>query len=231
MGTAKASLEWHGSTLLRHVGGILERAVDGPVVVVRAPGQPLPAIPDAWIVVDDARPDRGPLEALAAGLAAAAEHADVAFVASTDIPLLHPALVVAVLGGLRAQDEICVPVSGGRAQPLAAAYRACVATTAGRLLAADELRLGALLEQCATRRLDVGDAAVVNVNLPADYAAARARPAPRVSVSGITVRAATLGQAAVAARVPLPRTVTLNGVPLDADPQTPVVDGDSVVFS
>jgi molybdopterin-guanine dinucleotide biosynthesis protein A len=157
--------------------------------------------------------------------------ADVAFVASTDIPLLHPALVGAVLGGLRAQDEICVPVSGGRAQPLAAAYRASVATTAAGLLAADELRLGALLEQCATRRLDVGDASVVNINRPADYAAARARPAPQVSVAGITVRAATLGQAAIAAGVTLPRTVALNGGPVDADPQAPLVDGDSVVFS
>ena len=34
MGTAKAALEWHGSTLLRHVTGIVGRAVDGPVIVV-----------------------------------------------------------------------------------------------------------------------------------------------------------------------------------------------------
>ncbi len=45
MGTAKAWLEWHGSTLLRRVGGILERSVDGPIVVVRAAGQRLPEIP------------------------------------------------------------------------------------------------------------------------------------------------------------------------------------------
>jgi molybdopterin-guanine dinucleotide biosynthesis protein A len=229
MGAAKASLEWHGSTLVRRVGGILERSVDGPIVVVRAAGQRLPAIPGAWIVVEDERPQRGPLEGLAAGLAAVV---DVAFVASTDLPRLHPAFVVAVLGGLRAEDEICVPVSGGRAQPLAAAYRASVATAAARLLAAGELRLGALLEQCATRRLDVvDDACVVNVNVPADYAAVRARPAPRVSVGGITVRAASLGQAAAGAGVDLPRGVTLNGVAIDADPETPLVDGDSIAFA
>jgi hypothetical protein len=36
MGTPKAALEWHGSTLLRRTAGILARVTDGPVVVVRA---------------------------------------------------------------------------------------------------------------------------------------------------------------------------------------------------
>src|SRR5215213_7709623 len=45
MGTPKAALEWHGSTLLRRVVGVVARSVDGPVVVVRAPGQQLPALP------------------------------------------------------------------------------------------------------------------------------------------------------------------------------------------
>jgi molybdopterin-guanine dinucleotide biosynthesis protein A len=43
MGTPKAALEWHGSTLLRRVTGIVARATGDPVVVVRAPGQELPA--------------------------------------------------------------------------------------------------------------------------------------------------------------------------------------------
>ena len=42
MGRPKANLEWHGSTLLHRVTGIVSRAVDGPVVVVRAPDQELP---------------------------------------------------------------------------------------------------------------------------------------------------------------------------------------------
>jgi molybdopterin-guanine dinucleotide biosynthesis protein A len=45
MGSAKATLEWHGSTLLQRTVGIAVRAVDGPVFVVRAPGQQLPALP------------------------------------------------------------------------------------------------------------------------------------------------------------------------------------------
>jgi len=39
MGTPKAALEWHGSTLLRRTVGIVARATGGPVVVVRAAGQ------------------------------------------------------------------------------------------------------------------------------------------------------------------------------------------------
>ena len=53
MGSPKAALEWHGSTLLRRITGIVGRAVDGPVVVVRAPGQALPALPDGVEVVED----------------------------------------------------------------------------------------------------------------------------------------------------------------------------------
>src|SRR5690349_8268256 len=68
MGTDKASLDWHGTTLLRRAVGIAHRAVDGPVIVVRAAGQRLPLLPDGVELAQDARPDRGPLEGLAAGL-------------------------------------------------------------------------------------------------------------------------------------------------------------------
>src|ERR1700755_2884271 len=67
MGSPKAALEWHGSTLLRRVTGLLARWVDGPVVVVRAPGQELPNLDPAIEVVADAREGRGPLQGLAGG--------------------------------------------------------------------------------------------------------------------------------------------------------------------
>ena len=52
MGSPKAALEWHGSTLLRRTVGILARATGGPVVVVRAWGQELPPLPPDVEVVD-----------------------------------------------------------------------------------------------------------------------------------------------------------------------------------
>src|SRR5215212_8743726 len=89
MGRPKAWLDWHGSTLLRRVCGLVARGVSGPVVVVRAPGQALPPLPPAIRVVDDEREGRGPLQGLLAGLEAVDGAEEIAFVAATDVPFLH----------------------------------------------------------------------------------------------------------------------------------------------
>ncbi|HTZ23479.1 MAG TPA: NTP transferase domain-containing protein [Streptosporangiaceae bacterium] len=237
MGTPKAALEWHGSTLLRRTAGVLARATGGPVVVVRAPGQDLPALPKGTLVADDPREGRGPVQGIAAGLAALRGRADAAFIASTDMPFLHPAFirrVLRVLGDGEAVD-VALPLARGYKQPLAAAYRVSLADTAERLVKEDRLRPAFLFEECTVETLD--DAAlkqdpvlaaldpdldsVVNVNTQADYQEARARPAPDVTVrlfgtlakgggsSGPhTVRAATVGAAASALGLVLDRHVT-----------------------
>ncbi|MEA2226533.1 MAG: molybdenum cofactor guanylyltransferase [Solirubrobacteraceae bacterium] len=69
MGSPKAALEWHGSTLLRRVVGIVGRGVDGPVVVVRAPGQELPPLPEGVEIVEDAPILDGVTRRLLLGLA------------------------------------------------------------------------------------------------------------------------------------------------------------------
>ena len=93
MGAAKAGLDWHGSTLLYRAAAVLGRAVDGPVIVVAAPGQELPELPAGVAVVEDPVEGLGPMQGLAAGLAALADRADAAFACSTDLPFLHPAFV------------------------------------------------------------------------------------------------------------------------------------------
>ena len=113
MGSPKASLDWHGSTLLRRVTGIIARCVDGPVVVVGAPGQQLPELDPAVEVVKDAREYRGPLQGLAGGLEAIDGRATVAYVSSTDLPLLHPAFVQCVVGSLRDRHDVVLPEVGG----------------------------------------------------------------------------------------------------------------------
>ena len=196
MGTPKAALEWHGSTLLRRIVGLVERGVDGPVVVVRAPGQELPALPASVEVVEDAREGRGPLQGLAAGLAALDGKAEAAYASSTDAPLLHPAFVRRIVGALDADVDVVVPRAGGFPHPLAAAYRTSLRPLVERLLAADRLRPAFLFDECRVLRLDedalLVDGAlaaadpqldsVLNLNEPADYEAARARPAPEVVV-------------------------------------------------
>jgi molybdenum cofactor guanylyltransferase len=257
MGTPKAALEWHGSTLLRRVTGVLARVVDGPVVVVRAPGQPLPALPAEVEVVDDPQEGLGPLQGLATGLAATAPRAGVAFVCSTDLPFLHPAFVRRVLRSADGTADVSLPVAGGHPQPLAAAYRTGLAGLAQRMVEARRLRPAFLFEECRVVRLDEAalradpvlaalDPAldsVLNVNEPADYAAARARPAPQVTIQCFgaladgrrgprAVRAATVAGAAAAAGLALgPHVVAaLNGDQITRDGELPLAAGDTVYF-
>lgn len=238
MGTPKAALEWHGSTLLRRTVGILVRATGGPVAVVRASGQDLPGLPPGTIVVDDPREGKGPVQGIAAGLAALHGQAETAFVTSTDLPFLHPAFVTRVLTALGAPGEgpdVALPVARGYQQPLAAAYRTGLAELAERLVKEDRLRPAFLFAECAVTRLD--DAAlltdpvlaardpdldsVLNVNTPDDYQAARQRPAPAVTVRLFgalvkagrpagprAVRAATVAAAADAVGLPFDRHVS-----------------------
>jgi molybdenum cofactor guanylyltransferase len=237
MGTPKAALEWHGSTLLRRTVGIVARATDGPVVVVRALGQALPGLPAGTEVVDDPRDGKGPVQGIAAGLAALDGRAETAFISSTDMPFLHPAFIRRVLRVL-AEDaavDVALPVARGYPQPLAAGYRIRLAEAAERLVKEDRLRPAFLFDECAVVRLD--DSAlrqdpvlgaldpdldsVLNVNTLADYQDARGRPGPEVTVrlfgalarggSGPgprAVRAATVAAAAGAAGLTFDRHVT-----------------------
>jgi len=259
MGTPKAALEWHGSTLLRRIASILDRSVDGPVIVVRAPGQDLPALPTDIEVVEDATEGRGPLQGLAAGLTAAREHADVAYATSTDVPFLHPRFIRRVLAAMHQDVEIVLPHIGGYPQPLAAAYRVDLVERVERLIAEDRMRPAFLFDVSRVVRLDA-DAlladpvlaaldpdldSVLNLNEPSDYETARARPAPEITVRrfGVLrrlgnapdpalVRAATLGEAAAATGLTLDEHVVaaLNGDQITRDPEVPLVAGDNVAF-
>src|SRR5690349_15807444 len=69
MGRPKAWLPFGPEPLLARVVRRV-REVVGPVVVVAAPGQNLPSLPSDVAVARDPVADRGPLQGLAAGLAA-----------------------------------------------------------------------------------------------------------------------------------------------------------------
>ena len=270
MGTPKAALEWHGSTLLRRTVGIVARATGGPVAVVRAKGQELPGLPETVSVVDDPREGKGPVQGIAAGLAALDGRVDTAFVTSTDLPFLHPAFIMRVLAALAAPDgpDIALPVARGYQQPLAAAYRTRLAALAGRLVREDRLRPAFLFAECDVVRLADGALladpvlaaldpdldSVLNVNTPADYQAARRRPAPEVTVrlSGALlapgaprgtsqspgplsagtarIRAATVRAAADAVGLSSdwPAAAVINDDCITRDPEAPLVAGDVI---
>ena len=229
MGASKAALAWHGSTLLRRVTGILARSLGEPVIVVSAPGQALPAVGGSVEVVADERTGRGPLQGLAAGLRAVRDWTDVAYVSSVDVPLLHPAFVHAVVASLEPGFDIAAPEVNGRRQPLAAAYRVDVLGMVEELLSQDRLAMSALLDRCRVRRLAGAELpapeSLTNLNDPADYEHALALPAPPVSVNGSVIRAWRLGDV-LGSR----RPATLNGEPVDPDPELPLVAGDAVTF-
>ncbi len=197
MGTPKAALEWRGSTLLERVVHAVSRAT-GPVVVVRAPGQELPALPAGVAVAEDARPDRGPLEAMLAGMRAVPAEVGIVFVAAVDLPLLHPALVARIMRALVPGVDAAVPVVAGRPQPLAAAYRIGLLPLVGELADGPARRVGELLDRARVAWLDeaalLADPAVAaadprlaglaDLDTPADLAAARARAAQPMRENG-----------------------------------------------
>jgi molybdopterin-guanine dinucleotide biosynthesis protein A len=259
MGRPKAALEWHGSTLLHRTAALLARTVDGPVLVVAAPDQELPELPPGVEVVADPVEGQGPMRGLATGLTALEGRATTAFVCSTDLPFLHPALVRRVLRGFAdPETDVVLPVARGYRQPLAAGYRTALAGLVEKLLGEGDLRPGMLLRHCRVAQLDDGallaDAdlarldpaldSLVNVNEPDDYSAALARPEPDVVVERFgalasggqrgprPVRAASLGAAAAAVGLALDRHVVaaVNGDQMTRDPRLPLVPGDRVAF-
>jgi molybdopterin-guanine dinucleotide biosynthesis protein A len=125
MGRDKATIEFEGATLLQRTVDAVG-AVAGDVILVRAPGQVLPAATSArpMTTVEDAVAGEGPLFGMATGLAAA--HGEWCLLVGVDMPFLQPSLLGLLVERLRAAPAEsgargAVPVAGGRPQPLCSA--------------------------------------------------------------------------------------------------------------
>ena len=178
MGRPKAWLPFAGELLLPRVVRLLREVVE-PVVVVAAPGQDVPPLPEGVRVIRDEAEDRGPLQGLAAGLMALQGQADAAYLSSCDVPFVRPAFVrrlIALLG----ENAICVPRVGDYHHPLAAIYRLDVTEAVNRLLAEDRLRPFFLFAAVPTRVVEADELrdadpdfdTLRNLNTPEDYEAA-----------------------------------------------------------
>jgi molybdopterin-guanine dinucleotide biosynthesis protein A len=176
MGSSKALLAWRGQPLLSRVAAVVAE-VASPVVVVHAPGQELPPLPPGTELAEDARPDRGPLEGLAAGLRHLQGRSDLAVVAATDLPFLHAEFLAAIVEQI-GDAPVAAPVAGGRAHPLAAVYRVDMLPRVEQQLVADRLRVSLLLEQPGARLIDAAGLphpeSLRDVNDPDQLAAALA---------------------------------------------------------
>jgi molybdopterin-guanine dinucleotide biosynthesis protein A len=180
MGQPKAWLDLAGRSLLARV---VERVRPWAheIVLVAAPGQPLPPLgpaPPALTVVHDDHPGEGPLPALAVGLAATS--VPWAMALGCDTPWVRPALVARLAEERTADVDAVMPTWDERPQPLVALYRRTLVGTLAALVAAGERRLHAiarlprvrLVATDALRALDPEGESFRGINTPAEYAAA-----------------------------------------------------------
>jgi molybdenum cofactor guanylyltransferase len=180
MGRDKATLPFGHELMLQRVVRLIGEVVPPPrTVVVAAPQQSLPSLPDEVLITRDEREGRGPLEGLATGLRALGDRAEAAYVTACDVPLLVPAFVARMFELLDHYD-IVVPLDGPHHHPLAAVYRTGVLARVEQLLESDQLTPRQLFTQVPTREVPVDLLRAVdpdlatfeNLNEPQDYLAA-----------------------------------------------------------
>jgi len=168
LGRPKATVVVRGRTLAERAVELLAARCD-PVVVVSRPDVPLPSLD--VMVVFDRKGVRGPMNALATGLAAV--DTDDVLVLACDLPFTG-----AVLDRLAAAEPgSAVAARDERLQPRGARYPRIQTLDACRRLANQGVRrMTSLLLALDATSIDVSDDALFNVNTPADLEAARLRP-------------------------------------------------------
>lgn len=152
MGRSKAWLPFEGEPMLVRTLRRLGEAAS-PLVVVAAPDQELPPLPNGVRVERDPVEGQGPLQGIAVGLEALADHARHAYVTSTDAPFLAPAFVRR-MRALAEGYEACVIRDDGHHHPLSAVFATKLWTSARALLDADRRRPFFLFESASTRFVD-----------------------------------------------------------------------------
>ncbi len=149
-----------------------------PIVVVAAPDQEVPPVPQGVMIVRDEQEGLGPLAGLAAGLTALQDEADAAFASSCDVPLLMPEFVRAIIDKLGDHD-LAISREEGYYHPLAAVYRTSLGEKCAALLAEGRRRPFDLVTTSNSYEIDVEELRFVdptldslrNANTPEEYVA------------------------------------------------------------
>ena len=163
MGQPKAWLPFGDETMLQRVVRLLSEVVS-PIVVVAAPDQEVPPVPEDVLIVRDEQEGLGPLAGLAAGLRTVERLADAAYASSCDVPLIKPAFVKAVIEQL-SDHELAIPREQGYHHPLAAVYRTSLGERCEALLAKGRRRPFDLVTMSNTQEIDVAELRSVDPNL------------------------------------------------------------------
>jgi molybdenum cofactor guanylyltransferase len=151
------------------------------ILVVAAPNQLLPDLPEAIRVARDSREFRGPLQGLATGLRDIGDRVDAVYATACDVPLLAPAFVDRMFR-LLGEYDAAVPFDGEHHHSLAAVYRPRALPHIEALLDSGRLRPRFLFDLVRTREVPVDDlrdvdpqlATLENLNHFDDYLAALA---------------------------------------------------------
>ena len=166
MGRDKALLEWDGEALVERAARCVEGAAGRAAIV----GDPDRYQQFGWPVIQDLRPEHGPLAGIEAALAS--PYAGLwNLVVACDMPKLEPRLLSRLLEEARLRKPDCVTAYTARGpEPLCAVYGRGFLDSARRALDAGERKI-----QNAYQGLQVihlwtdSESAVTNVNTPADW--------------------------------------------------------------
>ncbi len=175
MGVSKAVLPFGPELMLPRIVRLVGQVVD-QIVVVAAPRQQLPDLPQDTIVAFDEREGRGPLEGLLAGIRATQPNTDLIYATSCDVPLFVPAFAQRLFDSIGDHD-IAVPVDGKFKHPLSAVYRRRVLPVIEQLLRKDQLRPAFVFERVSALTVPVDDLrevdprldTLINLNDPRQY--------------------------------------------------------------
>ncbi|MEZ5942031.1 MAG: molybdenum cofactor guanylyltransferase [Planctomycetaceae bacterium] len=171
----KALLPFGESTSLQLVVDAV-RAVASHVVVVAAPHQTLPELPQDVEILRDSREGLGPLAGIALGLSHLEQTTEAAYVTGCDVPLLRPNFIQHLAHQLGNHD-IVMASEVQYLHPLAAVYRTGLGKRAWELIEANRMRPVFLREGVSTidvttgelRQVDPQLESLQNMNAPADY--------------------------------------------------------------
>jgi molybdopterin-guanine dinucleotide biosynthesis protein A len=176
MGRPKAWLPFGDESMLERIVRLLS-TVARPIVVVAAPGQDVPELKRDVTLVRDPVSGRGPLQGLAAGMAALDDSVELVYASATDVPFLEPRWV-GRLAEFSDGVDLVIPFVEGYHHPLAAIYRRrTVLPAIESLLRENRLRPYFLIESVVARIVSEDEMRVVdpelrtlrNLNSPDDY--------------------------------------------------------------
>ncbi len=163
MGRPKLSLPLGGELMLPRVVRLLRKVVS-PVVVVAAPDQEVPPLPQDIRVLRDEHEHLGPLAGMMIGLQALAGEVEAAYVSACDVPLLRPEFITEVIRQLGSHDLV-VPCEGEFHHPLAGVYRTSLVERIRGLVSGNRLRPLFLIQDCDSHEIPVDELRAVDPQL------------------------------------------------------------------